>query len=475
MADLRQGVKPGRGGRALRWALAAAVLSAWVILPEVRGDGSNVPPPAVRVDKLENGLTLVSVPLPDPGVVVLATIIRAGFRNEAEPGTGGFTRLIARLMDRGSLRSPLGFAPDFLARLGARAESIVSADATIRTIVFSGPESLRDVVRIEADRIINLEIDSAEVRREAAILEAEAGDPAAGPEARLENELRRSAFPTHPYGRAAGGTRDDFRSLPERAEAVRLFQKRYYAPDNVVILAAGDVSPRPLLDLISRAYAGWGKSSYELAAPAAPPPAGVQRSRIAWPAPALARLAIAFRGPAFSDREPDKAALDLVAAAAFSPASPLYDRLVRRERASLSLRAEAPDRRDPYLFIIRAEAANEAALPGIERAVLDEIARLQSNLLPAKALDAARAGLIRFLPLALETTEGAAAALAGFIALTGDPDSAARLGDLYRRIGSLEVREAVRRHLRTSEAVIVTLAPGTPPTELVPAGKDESK
>jgi predicted Zn-dependent peptidase len=182
-----------------------------------------------------------------------------------------------------------------------------------------------------------------------------------------------------------------------------------------------------------------------------------------------------FRIPAFSDRESDKAALDLFAAAAFSASSPLYERLVKREKACLRLRAEAPDRRDPYLFIVRAEAAAEAALPGIEKAVLEEIERLKSDLIPAQALDAARPGRMGALRLAMETTEGTAAVLAAFIGLTGNPDSLTRLGDLYGRIGPLEVREAVRRHLKPSAAAIVTLAAGPPPAPPEAAEKGDGK
>ncbi len=243
VADLRPSLRRGRELRALRRILAAAVLAAWTVLPAVRGSSPTALLPAVRVDRLENGLTLVSIPLPDPGVVALATIVRAGARNEAEPGTGALAHLMAHLADRGPLRSPRGFAPDLLARLGARAEGFVSDDATIRMVVFSGPENLGEVVRVEADRVINLEIEAGAVRREAAILEAEAGAPAASPDIRLEDELRRTAFLSHPYGRPARGIRDDFRTLPERGEAAQLFQKRAYAPDNVVLLAAGDFSP----------------------------------------------------------------------------------------------------------------------------------------------------------------------------------------------------------------------------------------
>jgi predicted Zn-dependent peptidase len=446
-----------------------------MILPGVRGNSPAAPRPGPHVDRLENGLTLVSIPLPDPGVVVLATIVRAGARNEAEPGTGALAQLMAHLSDRGPLRSPRGYAPDLLARMGARVERSVSDDATIRMVVFSGPENLEEVVRVEADRVINLEIEAGSVRREAAILEAEAGAPTASPDIRLEDELRRTAFLIHPYGRPAGGRRDDFLTLPERGEAALLFQKRTYAPDNVVLLAAGDFSRPRLLDLVRRAYAGWGKSGYEFEPPVEPMPEGIRRSRVAWPTPVLARLAMGFRIPAFSDREPDKAALDLLAAAAFSSSSPFYDRLVRREKACLSLGAEAPDRRDPYLFIIRAEAASEAALPAIEKAVLGEIERLKSDLIPAQALDAARSGRLGALRLAMETTEGTAAAWAAFIGLTGDPGSLTRWSDLFGRIGSLEVRDAARRHLKTSAAAVVTLAAGPPPAPLETAERGDEK
>ena len=255
-------------------------------------------------------------------------------------------------------------------------------------------------------------------------------------------------------------------SLPERLAAGQQFKKRAYAPDNVILVAAGDVAPGRFLELVRKYYGGWEKSNFDLTVPPEPRPDEPRRIRVAWNVPTRARLAIGFRIPAFSDTEPDKAALDLLAAAAFSPSSALFDRLVRREQRCLTLETSGPDRRDPYLLTVRASAAAEADLPLIEKAILAEVERLKTDLVPAPALAAAKAGRLSAQQMAMETTAGRVAVLSRFLSLTGDPESLARTNGLYERLGPGDLREAARRHLKA--AVTVTLAPGTPPEPAAP-------
>jgi zinc protease len=453
--------------RAAGPALAALLGLAFAIFPSARANSPDLLAPPLHVDQLDNGLKVVSLPLDDPDLVVFATIIRAGGRNEADPGSEGFARLLERLTARGPSRSPRAFDAELLVRLGARAAGFVADDATIRTIVFDGRENLEGVVRGEADRIVNLEIDAATLPSEAAALAGEAAVKAAGgPEARLEEALRRTAFAAHPYGRPLFGTRSEMSSLPERIAAGQQFKKRAYAPDNVILLAAGDVTPGRLLELVRKYYGSWEKSNFEFTIPAEPLPDEPRRVRVAWDVPTRARLAVGFRVPAFSDQAPDKAALDLLASIAFSSSSPLYDRLVRREKLCLTLEAAAADRRDPYLLIVNASAAAEMDLAQIEKAILAEIERLKTELVSPRALTAAKAGRRSALQMAMETTEGRAAVLSRFIALTGDPESLGRVNGLYERISPAELREAARRYLKT--ATTATLALGPPPDPAAP-------
>lgn len=415
------------------------------------------------MDRFENGLTLAALPVDEPGRIVLVTVIRAGRRNETEPGTVGISRLIARLADRAPAAFGRGPDPAGLARLGARATTRTGHDSIVRTVAFMGREKLEDALRSEADRMINLDISPEGLRREAAAMEAEAASAAADPDIRLAEALGQACFPIPAGGPASPEAASGPESPAEAASAARLFKQRFIAPDHAVLLVMGDIVPDRVAALVRRYYGGWEKSNYDLAAPPRPDDEAPPRSRIAWPAPTRARLAIGFRTPPSADPERDTAAFEVLAAAAFSPASPLFDRLVRRERKALSLEARHEARRDGGFFVIRASAASEDGLPAIEAAIRDEIDRLKTDLLPASALAASRSGLQRALLLSLETWPERAAGLARMIGLTGDPAGLSRLLDRYERISGADLREAARLGLRSAASATVLLAPGAPP------------
>src|SRR5678815_4265234 len=59
-------------------------------------------PYAYRIDDLDNGLRLITVPTEYPDLVALYIVVQAGSRNEVEPGKSGFAHLFEHLMFRGS-------------------------------------------------------------------------------------------------------------------------------------------------------------------------------------------------------------------------------------------------------------------------------------------------------------------------------------------------------------------------------------
>ncbi|MGD0782716.1 MAG: hypothetical protein ABSA30_07640, partial [Candidatus Aminicenantales bacterium] len=68
------------------WGLTALLALA----VSARPSGPNVFPFPTRIDQLENGLKIVSVPLGNPDIIAYYTIVRSGSRNEIEPGKSGF-------------------------------------------------------------------------------------------------------------------------------------------------------------------------------------------------------------------------------------------------------------------------------------------------------------------------------------------------------------------------------------------------
>jgi len=55
---------------------------------------------------LENGLTVLSVPFDSPGIIAYYTVVRAGSRNEVEPGKTGFAHFFEHMMFRGTEKYP---------------------------------------------------------------------------------------------------------------------------------------------------------------------------------------------------------------------------------------------------------------------------------------------------------------------------------------------------------------------------------
>jgi len=76
--------------------------------------GADVFPYDTKIVKLENGLTVVSVPLKNPHIISYYTIVRSGSRNEIEPGKSGFAHFFEHMMFKGTKNIPREKYDDFL-------------------------------------------------------------------------------------------------------------------------------------------------------------------------------------------------------------------------------------------------------------------------------------------------------------------------------------------------------------------------
>src|SRR5581483_11600391 len=97
-------------------------------------------------------------------------------------------------------------------------------------------------------------------------------------------------------------------------------------------LLVGDVAREQALALTKKYFGDWKRGSYAPDIPAEQAQTAPRTATVDWNSPTLPWLAIAFRGPAYSDEKVDKAALDLLSPIAFGSNSELYQRLVLKEQ-----------------------------------------------------------------------------------------------------------------------------------------------
>ncbi|MFW6159835.1 MAG: M16 family metallopeptidase [Acidobacteriota bacterium] len=413
-----------------------------------------------HMEELENGLKVISIPLQNPHLISYYIIVRSGSRNEIEPGKSGFAHFFEHMMFKGTKNTPREAYDNFLTKLGAGTNGYTTDDYTCYFVVFAGRENLEDVVRVEADRFINLYYDEEMLKTEASVIEGEYYASASNPNRRLFELLRDTAFEKHSYKHTTLGYLEDIKDMPNQFEYSQIYKKRFYAPDNSILLVAGDFEHDQLMKYVREYYGSWEKSGYNLATPEEPPQTKQKRAHYDWPSSTLPRLAIGFHGPAYSDTEIDKAALDLLAEIYFSSSSSLYQRLVIEEQKCLSLNASFPDRRDPYLLIFNSVIKNEKNISYVEEAIFEELEKAKGELVAEDVLKDVKSNLKYSFARSLETTDGVAGILAFYINLATDPDTINRLFELYAQVTPEDIQKTAQKYFRKENSTVVTLSGG---------------
>jgi len=421
---------------------------------------SGIFPYEYKIKTLDSGLTVVSIPLNNPDIISHYVIVRSGSRNEVEPGKSGFAHFFEHMMFKGTKTMPTEAYNDFITELGAGTNGFTTDDYTCYFVVFAGRKNLEEVIKVEADRFINLYYDEEMLKTEATVIEGEYYASVSNPSRRLSETLRNTAFEKHSYRHTTLGYLEDILDMPNQYDYSQLFRKRFYVPDNTILLVAGDFDHEQLMGYVHKYYDDWNPSNYTLVTPEEPPQTKPKRAHYEWPTRTLPLLAIGFHGPAYSDEKIDLAALDLMAEIAFSRSSALYLRLVIEEQKCQSLSASFSDHRDPYLLVFNAVVKKEEDLPYVEEAILKELERLEQELVDEKALADIKSNLKYSFANALGTTDGIASSLLHYLNLTGDPGTVNRLFDLYDKITPQDIQKMVKTYFKTTNSTVVTLSGG---------------
>ena len=435
------------------------LLSFLIAIPST-SFSSDIFPFDYKIEELENGLRVVSIPLNNPHIISFYTIIRSGSRNEIEPGKSGFAHFFEHMMFKGTKDMPQEAYDDFLTELGAGTNGYTTDDYTCYFVVFAGRENLEKVIKTEADRFINLYYDEEMLKTEAPVIEGEYYASVSSPGRRLFETLRDTAFVKHSYKHTTLGYLQDILDMPNQFEYSQLFKKRFYAPDNTILLVAGDFDHDQLMGYVRKYYSNWEKSNYTLVTPEEPPQTRAKRAHYEWPSKTLPRIVIGFHGPAFSDEEIDKAALDLLAETSFSRSSPLYQKLVIEEQKCLSLYASFADRRDPYLLTFNAIVKEEKDLPYVEQEILKELERLKKEPVSEELLADIKSNRKYSFASALGTTDGIASSLAHYLNLTTDPGTVNSLFDLFDKVTPSDIQEMCQKYFVKTNSTVVTLSGG---------------
>jgi zinc protease len=250
-----------------------------------------------RIDDLENGLRLVTVPTEYPDLVALYIVVQAGSRNEVEPGKTGFAHLFEHLMFRGSENYSKEQRDEILKVAGAESNATTNSDRTVYFETFS-KDDLDAVLKLEADRFQRLSYDEAAFKTESLAVLGEYNKNSSDPSSRLSEAVAATAFQKHTYSHTTMGFLKDIENMPNEYAYSLEFYRRFYRPEYVTILLVGDLTRDRALELTRRYFGEWKRGTYRPDIPREPQQTAPRSVQVNWPAPTLSRVVVAFHGPA---------------------------------------------------------------------------------------------------------------------------------------------------------------------------------
>ena len=405
-----------------------------------------------------NGLRVFVVTYDSPGLVAYYSIVRAGSRNEVEPGKSGFAHFFEHMMFRGTPSYPTEKYNAVLQAMGADANAFTSEDMTVYHIL-AEVSALPTLVTIEADRFQNLHYAKAEFQKEARAVLGEYHKSASDPMQPMAEALYAHAFTTHPYRHTTIGFLRDIENMPNELAYSRQFFDRYYRPDNVLLLVVGDVTADRVLPLVEQHYGGWRAGPARPAVPAEPPQTQEQRTKVPWKAAGMPMLLIGVHAPLVSPTSVDSLALEVLAELVFAERAPLYRRLVLDEQKVLHLAGSCERHVDPNLFTILAQVKQAKDIPYVEDAVYREVARVAAAGTDDQTLAEVVARTRYAFARRLDTADHVALVAAEFLALTGTVSAIEQTFATLSRVTKEDVQRVARQYFAPQNRTVVVLEP----------------
>lgn len=420
------------------------------------GQDENIFPFEYERIQLENGFRAFLIKAGASGQIAYVTVVRTGARDEYEPGRSGYAHFFEHMMFRGTDRYPnYDRVPS---EIGAMTNASTSNDFTQYYLVSSN-DALEQIMDLESDRFRNLRYSEAEFRTEAGAILGEFSQGRSNPYYHLYEKIFDTAFDRHTYKHLTIGFEKDVRQMPEGYAYSLDFYRRYYRPENCVLLLAGDFDFGQAETLIQKYYSSWESGYKPPKVQPEPPQTSPRKTTVHFPGRTLPILSIVYKSPAWSATDKMSVATEVLGRVAFGPNSDIYKKLIIQEQKVQSFSADFGLMRDPGLVGVFTLVTNPADLAIVEAEIEKTVEKFRGELCDETLLEETKSAMKYGFLMSLETAQGVSFALRPMVAFTGEIGPAE---DYYRTLDSIipeDILAAAKRYLVEQGRTTVTLLP----------------
>jgi zinc protease len=424
--------------------------------PAAEDEIHRVFPYDTHVETLDNGLKVILIPMSSGGLVAYWSVVRTGSRDEYEPGRTGFAHFFEHMMFQGTEKYPPEVYNDIVTRMGADANAYTTDDLTAYHLGIAA-EDLETVMQIESDRFRNLSYTEPDFQTEAGAVYGEYRKNRMNPFFAIYEAVHKAAFDEHTYGHTTMGYEEDIREMPNMYDYSRSFFSRYYRPDNIVLVIAGDLTVEPTLELVRRYYADWEPGYVVPDVKPEPEQKQQRRIRVAYEGQSLPILWVAYKAGRFDPQDRTHVALSLLGELAFGETSAIYRKLVLEQQTVEFIAAELGMNRDPGLFDIYSRVKDPAKVDLVLQEIDRAIARYRESPPDPQRLADLKSRLKYEFLMSLDTPDRVASSLARIVAITGGMEAVDRLYATYAAVTPDDVQVAANRYLLPTRRTVAKL------------------
>jgi zinc protease len=201
--------------------------------------------------RLENGMQVVVIEDHRAPVVMHMVWYRAGAADEM-PGVSGVAHFLEHLLFKGTETLEPGEFSATVAANGGRDNAFTSYDYTAYFQRVAA-DRLELMMKMESDRMVNLQLDEQDILTEREVIIEERNQRVENnPGALMREQLDAAQYLNHRYGVPIIGWRHEMERLS--LDDALAYYNRFYAPNNAILIVAGDVDPDEVHELAKTYY-----------------------------------------------------------------------------------------------------------------------------------------------------------------------------------------------------------------------------
>lgn len=354
--------------------------------------------------QFDNGLRALLYPDASQSKVTVNLTVLVGSRHEGY-GETGMAHLLEHMVFKGTPTHTN--VPKALQEHGAQFNGSTSVDrVNYYETLAASDENLEFAIALEADRMMNSFIKKSDLDSEMTVVRNEFERGENSPQGVLMKRIEAAAYEWHNYGKSTIGNRSDIERVP--IENLQAFYKKFYQPDNVVLIVAGKFEEAKALELVTKHFGSIPRPTRKLDKTwTEEPPQDGERMVTLRRVGDVPAVGVAYHIPAGA--HPENAALQVLdGILSTRPSGRLYKALVETKKAS-SASANAGSEHDPGLFSLSASVAKDGSLDEVRDLLIataeeigttgvtaEEVNRVKQQILKARersATDTAQMGV----------------------------------------------------------------------------------